>query len=481
VPSRPRRPAPGRADRTGRKGPRRPAPEGPDPHARDEDARLPVVAIVGRPNVGKSTLLNALVRSRVSIVERTPGVTRDRVGVLSTLADRTVEVVDTGGVGIVDVQGLEAHVEAQVARAVAEADVVLFVVDAREGIHPLDRRVADLLRRASGRVVLLANKAEARDLDWNLAEFEALGHGTPLAISAKERLGLADVEARIEALMPSGPTTPRKLAPPAFQLAVVGRVNAGKSSLVNALVGDERMIVSEVPGTTRDTVDVRFDWDDKAVVLIDTAGIRKERVVQDSVEFYAQRRAERAMRRADVSALVLDVSAEVASLDRRIAAYALEHHHPVVVVANKWDLAPPGMTTRKFREYLHGSLPGLRFAPVVFTSAREGRNVRAVLEAAERLNEEAHTRVATAEVNRTLEAAYALRAPRPRQGRVGQVYYGTQVSVAPPTFVVFVNDPDLFDENWLRYLENRFREAAFAHVPLRFLLRPRLRSPPKGG
>ncbi|MHC5009514.1 MAG: ribosome biogenesis GTPase Der [Planctomycetota bacterium] len=472
--------AEGRRDATGRKGPRKPPAPAPDTRERDERAAPPVVAIVGRPNVGKSTLLNSLVKSRVAIVEETPGVTRDRVAVLCTLADRTVLLVDTGGVGIVDRQGLEEDVEGQVERAIADAAAILFVVDAREGVTPLDERVASLLRRAADRVVLLANKAEVGGLDWNLSEFDRMGYGAPLAISAKERHGLGELEERVEALLPTGPTTPLKLPPPALKLAIVGRVNAGKSSLVNALLRTERMIVSEVPGTTRDSVDVRFEHDGKAMVLIDTAGIRKERVVQDSVDFYAQRRAERAMRRADVSVLVIDATVDIARLDRRIAAYALDHFHPVVVAANKWDLKPPGLTERTFRDYLHEHLPGLRFAPVVFTSAKEGTNLEAVLRAAWALQQQGATRVTTAELNRTLEEAQSLRGPKPRLGRRGQIYYGTQVQVSPPTFILFVNEPELFDNNYLRYLENRFRAALpFTNVPLRLRLRARPRSPSK--
>lgn len=466
----------GRGDRTGRKGPRRPPEPEPDTLARDADAPPPVIAIVGRPNVGKSTLLNALVRSRVAIVEPTPGVTRDRVTVLCTLADRTVEVVDTGGVGMADRQGLEAHVEAQVAQAVEEADVVLFVTDAREGVAPLDRRVAEQLRGVRAPVVLLANKVETEEATWGLGELEALGHGTPLAISAKERQGLDDLEERLAQLLPAHAVTPRRLPPPELLLAVVGRMNAGKSSLVNALLEQERMIVSEVPGTTRDSVDVRFERDGKVVVVIDTAGIRKERVVQDSVEFYAQRRAERAMRRADVTVLVLDATAEVSRLDRRIAAYALEHHQPVVVAANKWDLVPPEARLSELRKHLYTALPPLRRAPVVATSALEGRGVEAVLAAAWRLQAQSRTRVGTAAVNRALEEAEALRAPKPRQGRRGHVYYGTQVDVSPPAFVLFVNDPELFESSYVRYLENRLRDSLpFPEVPLKLLLKPRPR------
>jgi GTP-binding protein len=448
------------------------------PEATDRDASLapPVIAIVGRPNVGKSTLLNTLAQTRVSIVEPSPGVTRDRVGVLCTLADRTVELMDTGGIGIVDHQGLSEHVEQQIRRAIESATLVLFLVDAKDGVTPLDTRVADRLRRIKDRVLFVANKVESRKTGWNLGELEGLGYGEPIAISAKERINLAELEEAIAARLPEGPRTPVRMPAPDLKLAVVGRVNAGKSSIVNALLGDDRMIVSEVPGTTRAAVDLRLEEEGEAIVLIDTAGIRKERTVSGSLEFYAQRRAERAMRRADVTALVVDASVAVGSLDRRIAGYALEQFHPLIVVANKWDLRPHGMRTGVFVEYLQKTLGAFRFAPIVFMSAKQGKNVHGLIDVAWNLHEQSGHRVSTADVNRALTEAQALRAPRPAHGRVGTVYYGTQVDVRPPTFLLFVNDPDLFDPNWLRYLENRFRETLpFPEVPLRFHMRARVR------
>ena len=459
--------------------------EGASVDADDEfagaDIPPPVIAIVGRPNVGKSTLLNSLARSRIAIVEQTPGVSRDRVGVLCTLAGRTVELVDTGGVGIVDRQGLEEDVESQVQAAVDAADAVLFVVDSRDGRQPLDDRVAQLLRPATDKVILLANKVESDRVNWDVGDFQRLGYGTPMRISAKEKINLRDIEERLERMLPDGPTTPVRLPPPAMKLAVVGRVNAGKSTFVNAMLEADRMITSEVPGTTRDSVDIRFDRDGESLVLIDTAGIRKERKVHGSVEFYAQRRAEKAMRRADVTILMLDSSAEVARLDRQIASYAAKQYHPIVVVANKWDLCEKeGVTVGEFSDYLEQVLRGIPYAPVVFTSALEGRNVEKVLEVARSLFEQASVRVSTAEINKLLERAYAMRKPRPKQARIGRIYYGSQVDVRPPTFALFVNETYLFAPNYIRFLENRFREALpMPEVPIRIFLKPRDRSPSK--
>lgn len=445
-----------------------------------DEVRPPILAIVGRPNVGKSTLLNAFARSRIAIVEETPGVTRDRVEVLCTLADRTVEVVDTGGVGIVDMQGLDGAVEAQVAAALRDAHCVLFVVDAREGRTPLDERVAQLLRERTEDVILVANKVEADRLTWNVGDFASLGYGEPVSISAKERLNLSELEARIELHLPAGRITPLRMPPPEMKLAVVGRVNAGKSTFVNAMLSDDRMIVSEIPGTTRDSVDIRFKRDGEVFAVIDTAGIRKERSVQGSVEFYAQRRAEKAMRRADVTVLVLDAADDVGRLDRQIAGYALQHFHPVVLVANKWDILEGSVKEKEFAEYLDKTLPGIPFAPLVFTSALERTNIDKVLEVARGLHQQAQTRISTADVNRWIESAYALRKPRPRQGRIGRIYYGSQVDVGPPTFTLFVNEPGLFKPSYIRYLGNRIRrDFPMPEVPVRIYLKRRERSPSK--
>ena len=265
-----------------------------------------------------------------------------------------------------------------------------------------------------------------------------------------------------------------------MKLAIVGRVNAGKSSLVNALLRQERMIVSAVPGTTRDTVDVRFERDGKAFVVIDTAGIRKERSVQGGLDFYAQRRAERAMRRADVSALVMDATADISRLDRRIAGYALEHHHPVVVVVNKWDLRPQGLTTGRYAKYVRATLRGLDYAPIVFTTATDARNVDVVIDVARGLFRQATTRVKTAQLNKAILHAQTRKSPRPYHGRQGHIYYGAQVEVKPPTFVLFVNDPALFDSTYRRYLENQFRTILpMPEVPVRIFFKSRFRSPSK--
>ncbi len=301
-----------------------------------------------------------------------------------------------------------------------------------------------------------------------------------MPVSAQEGLNLERVEAELRRLLPEGPTTPVRLAPPVLNLALAGRVNVGKSSIVNALLKQDRMIVSEVPGTTRDSVDIRFEKDGQAFVIIDTAGIRKEKAVQNSLEFYAKRRSERAMRRADVTALVIDATFDVSRIDRTIAGYAIAAHHPVVVVVNKWDLAPPGFDKATFVKYLAKTLNGMPFAPILFTSAIHGRNVSKIVDVAHRLHVQAQTRVSTADVNKAIERRLRAARPRAYEGSVGKIYYGTQVEVSPPTFVLFVDDPARFEDAYTRYLENRFREMLpFPEVPCSINYKSRMRSPSK--
>lgn len=439
------------------------------------DVTLRRVAIVGRPNVGKSTLLNRMVGSRVSIVEPTAGVTRDRIAVparlFSGVPEHWVEVIDTGGIGIVDRDDLGPHVEEQIRGALALADLVLFVVDVREGITPLDREVAQRLRSIGLPVLLVVNKVEGERLRWEVDGFLQLGVGEgPFVISAQNGEGLTELYERMIELLPGTEFAERPIAPPAMKLAVVGRRNAGKSTLINNLAREERMIVSEIPGTTRDAVDVIFEREGRRFVAIDTAGLRKKSSLEDAIEFYSDARSHKGVRRADVVVLLFDVTQKFSSIEKRLARYIVDHHKPVILAANKWDLAE-GFAPDDFQKYIDDQLPGLSWAPVAFLSAKLGRGVEPLLALAEELFEAANRRVSTGELNRVLKRALEARSPSSR-GYRASVKYATQADTAPPTFVLFVNDKRLFGKAYMRYLENRLREELhFDEVPVRIVLR----------
>jgi GTP-binding protein len=437
---------------------------------------LPIVAIVGRPNVGKSSLLNALVGRRISIVDPTPGVTRDRVSAVCALRAEQrggyVELVDTGGMGLEDTDRLAEHVTAQIAYAVSTAALILFVVDAREGVTPLDRRVAERLRRQDRPVVLVANKIDQADAAAETAELFRLGFGEPVCVSAAHATGLADLMAAAGDRLGD---VPDRRPDAAMKLAVVGKRNAGKSTFINTLVGQPRVIVSETPGTTRDSVDVACELDARPFVLIDTAGARKRRSLADDIEFYSRHRALRSIRRADVVALLVDAAVPVSQVDKHLAGEIVQQYKPVVLVVNKWDLAADRADGESYQDYLLKSFPELAFAPIALTSATEGLNVRETIRLAEQLFRQAKTRVGTGELNRFVQEIQGLRGPSHKAGtRPPKIYYASQIGVAPPTIVCVVNDVRSFDAGWQRFFRNRLRKRVpFAEVPIRLLLRQR--------
>jgi GTP-binding protein len=456
-------------------------------------ATLPVVAIVGRPNVGKSTLFNRLAGERVAIVEDIPGTTRDRVYATADWNGREFTVVDTGGLELEPGTDIEARVQDQARVAVDEADVILFVVDAHAGLAPLDHEVADRLRRASKPTILVVNKADNPARELEAAEFHALGFEPTIAISAQHGRNTGDLaDLVVDALPPAeAPAEAPGEAPSAWtdaelaelaeadlgppRVAIVGRPNTGKSTLVNRVLGSERMIVSEVPGTTRDPVDTLVTVDDEPVILVDTAGIRRRGSVQRGIERYSVLRSMKAIDRADVAVVMTDATEGYTAQDAHVVGHVLEAGKGIVLVLNKWDaVEKDGHTADEWLRVLRREAPYLAWADIVFASAMTGQRVERILREARRVAEERYRRVPTADLNRVVTDAVREHPPSPVRNRQPKVLYATQVAVAPPTFVVFVNDPALIHFSYRRYLENRIRaEYGFLGTPIRLILRAR--------
>ncbi len=434
------------------------------------------VAIIGRPNVGKSTLFNRLVGSRISIEAPVAGVTRDRVLYPLTIGERTFDLIDTGGIGVVDKQGLEAPVDAQITVAIEQANLILFCVDSRDGVVPLDLEVAARLRKANCPVLLVATKVDTTRMEERLTSFHELGFGDAVAVSAIENRNIDELE---EALVAKLPPKVEDEAPiygeNYMKVAFVGRRNVGKSSIVNTICGTQRTIVSDTPGTTRDSVDILVERDGEKFIAIDTAGLRKRGQMDDVMEFYGHMRSERAIRRADVVILLMDATEEISKVEKRIGSLIAEESKPCIIALNKWDLvreSRPNITLGDFQEYIGENLPGLYFCRLAGVSAKTGENVWPLIAAARELYELGALEVRTAQVNAALANAFRKRRPRAYQGKIGKVYYGTQVSTRPPTFVLFCNNPAAFDENYRRYLEGQFRsELGYNEIPLRLVFK----------
>ena len=436
---------------------------------------VPQVAIVGRPNVGKSSLLNWLAGVRVAIVDDRPGITRDRIAYLMHYEDRFFELVDTGGMGHMDADQLTEDIEHQITNAIDSADLILFVADAREGLVTMDQEVAKRLRYLKTPVLCVANKADTDRIDHEADEFSRLGHGPPIKVSTQQNRGKAVLLNRLLAELPEDNGEETDPGEPEMRVAIVGRRNVGKSTFVNTLAGAERMIVSEVPGTTRDSVDVRFELDGKGFVAIDTPGIRRSKAQQKyDIDFYGAHRAQRSIRRADVVLLFLDCSERVGKVDKQLADYITQNHKPCILVVNKWDKLAGTMPTEKWVSYLNDQMPGLRYAPIAFITGETGKNVKALLNHATMLFNQSRERVGTGALNRLVRDAVRNNPPPVYQNRRPKIYYATQVGVQPPTIVLFCSQPSAFGKPYLRYLLGRFRdELPFAETPIKIYLRRR--------
>jgi GTP-binding protein len=443
-------------------------PEAPFP------VKLPVVAVVGRPNVGKSTFFNRVLGARLAIVEDRPGVTRDRHFARADWNGRQFYLVDTGGMVEGSDEMMDQLIRQQVVTAIDEADVVVLMVDAKEGPNPLDYAVAERLRRAQRPVVLLANKMD------NLGSENAIGHhdfwdlglGEPLPVSSLSGKGSGDV---LDAIVERLPEAGEEEEEDELRVAVIGVPNVGKSSFVNRLLGEERLVVSEVAGTTRDAIDTPMTYKDRTLVFVDTAGLRRQARVRESVEYYSALRTERSIERADVCLLLIDATEPIHHQDLRIAQRAWDAGCALILVANKWDLVEKEtMTAPNFEKTLREKAPFLEWVPILFTSAITGQRVHRTLDLILEVAESRTRRISTHEVNEVMAELAARARPPHQQGRQVKFYYGTQVAIKPPTFVLWTNLPDAVPPNYLRYLQNGFRKAwGFMGSPIRISLRRR--------
>jgi GTPase len=477
---------------------------------------IPRVAIVGRPNAGKSSLMNMIAGAKVSIVDPTPGVTRDRVAAIvdlrppdDRLPPKPVEFVDTGGFGVYTAEGgrfdevgadlskLTSSIEFQIGQAVDSADLILFAIDCQAGVTPADKVIAQMLRaggfdRAAGRrksdsparrmpeVRIVATKCDGPKWEAHAYEAAGLGFGEPLMCSAKNNYMRREFLDTIYSILPE-PEAEQKRPHADLMLAIIGKRNAGKSTLVNTLAGEQRVIVSEIAGTTRDAVDVRFEMDGRSLVAIDTAGLRRKKSFQDAIEHYAFDRAQRAVERADVILLLLDATEKISQVDEQLAALAQRSYKPTIVVVTKWDVAE-GLadhqgrpaTPERYEDYIRKELRAMWFAPISFVAGQTGRNVRNTINLAFEMKQQAEERVTTGKLNRLVRAIIDTQGPTDTVGTQAKVYYVAQTGICPPTITMVVNHPDLFRPNYIRFLMNRFREELpFKEIPMRIVVRAR--------
>lgn len=442
--------------------------------------KVPQVVIVGRPNVGKSSLFNWLVSRRIAIVDNTAGVTRDRLTYLMCEEGRYFELVDTGGMGGVDADDLSAQIEQQIDFAVDSADVLLFVVDARAGLAHLDEEVARRLRYVRVPVICVANKTDAPSLDAQANEFYRLGRGKVVCTSTRENRGRQEL---MDSILEKLPELDLSSVPaePTMKVAIVGRRNTGKSTFINTLVKAERMIVSEVPGTTRDSVDVHFELDGKAFIGIDTPGLRRTSSQSSDIEFYSAHRAQRSIRRADVVLLFFDATERISKVDKQLCAYIAEQYKPCIFVVNKWDLLVGSVPTEKWVAYLRDTFRTMWYVPIAFVTGQTGKNVKALLNHGQMLFKQARIRVSTADINRLLRAALEHNPPPIYRGRPAKIYYATQVGVEPPTIVLFCSEPKALGDTYRRYLLSVFRDKLpYGEVAIKLYLRKRQSGEPSG-
>ncbi|MBR0424616.1 MAG: ribosome biogenesis GTPase Der [Clostridia bacterium] len=433
----------------------------------------PFVAIVGRPNVGKSTLFNRLIGKRLAIVEDTPGVTRDRIYGDAEWLTHSFTLIDTGGIEPANEDLIAVQMRRQAEMAIETCDVIIFLVDGRDGMTSADEEVAAMLRKSNKPVVLGVNKLDAPQFHDAIYDFYALGLGEPIIVSAGQGIGLGDL---LDAVCSNFDAVEAEEDASVINIAVCGRPNVGKSSLVNALLGEQRVIVSDIPGTTRDAIDTPFERDGQKYVLVDTAGIRRKRAVEDAtIERYSVIRSLAAVRKADVVLFVCDATEGLSEQDVKIAGYVHEEGKPSVILVNKWDLVEKDTyTIESFKKDMNSSLNFMPYVSYLFISAKTGQRVQKVLNAVNEVYAQSIRRIPTGTLNDIVNEAISMNEPPSQNGRRLKLYYATQVSVQPPTFVAFVNDASLVHFSYERYLENYFRKSfGFVGTPIRIYFRNR--------
>lgn len=431
----------------------------------------PLVAIVGRPNVGKSTLFNRIVGRRISIVNDEPGVTRDRIFAHAEWLDNGFTLVDTGGLDFEKDDEISVNIVKQAKLAIETADVILFVVDGMAGLTSADKDVVRILRKSSKQIILVVNKID-NYREEIMYDYYELGLGTPYLVSSIHGKGMGDLLDKVVSCF--DPNLLKNEESDVTKIAIVGKPNAGKSSLINRLIGEDRVIVSSIAGTTRDSVDIPFNYNKKKYSLIDTAGMRrKKKIEDDTVERYSIIRTLDSIRNADIVVLVIDVSTEISDQDLKIAGFINEQNKPSVVVLNKWDLIEKDTNTmNKFEEKLSGELAFMSYYKSVYLSAKTGKRTEKLMPAIEKVYENAHRKISAGALNDVLQDAYAINAPTYKKNKKLKIFYATQSGVVPPTIVLFVNDTTLMADNYIRYLENSIRKAFdFEGTPIRITMK----------
>ena len=434
----------------------------------------PVVAIVGRPNVGKSTLFNVLAGDNISIVQDTPGVTRDRIYATGAWLNYTFTLIDTGGIEPDSKDIILSQMREQAEIAIATADVIVFITDCRQGLVDSDSKVADMLRRADKPVVLVVNKVDNfQTMMADVYEFYNLGIGDPIPISAVSKKGLGDMLDRIVEHFPEGADEEEEDMTP--KIAIIGKPNVGKSSLINRLANEDRVIVSDIAGTTRDAVDTTVRYNHKDYIFIDTAGLRRKNKIKEEIERYSIIRAVTAVDRADIVVMMIDADEGVTEQDAKIAGIAHERGKGVIIAVNKWDLVEKDdKTIYRFTENVRKTLSFMPYAEIIFISVKTGQRMNRLFDLIDLVIENQNLRIATGVLNEIITEATVMQQPPSDKGKRLKIFYATEVSVKPPTFVIFVNSKELMHFSYTRYLENKIREAfGFRGTPLKFLIRER--------